>query len=187
MKNVDVPMWDKGDSTDSYSKGGGSMFSDFESLSDKIPMIEEVYEKVLGRKPSSREISLYKYSVLKREEIINKLLNSEEHKEIVEKGRTYPELEERERLAMSNILKLKHGIDDMKKEHDELKNILNEKNKIIESLREEKTAPYINGELPTDRYNTYYNTAEGVSAENSVLKKESFLDKLYKFLKSLSN
>ena len=139
MKNVDVPMWDKGDSTDSYSKGGGSMFSDFESLSDKIPMVEEVYEKVLGRKPSSRELSLYKYSVLKREEITKKLLNSDEHKEIVEKGRTYPELEERERLAMSNILKLKHGIDDMKEEHDELKNILNEKQAVTIAERVKET------------------------------------------------
>lgn len=183
MKNVDVPIWDKGDSTDSYSKGGGSMFSDFESLSEKIPMIEEVYERVLGRKPSSRELSLYKYSVLKREEITRKLLNSDEHKEIIGKGRSYPELEERERLAMSNILKLKHGIEDMKEEHDQLKGILVEKNKIIEGLREEKSAPYINGELPTGRYNTYYNTTE-----NSIsFKKETFLDKLYKFLKSLSN
>ena len=185
MKNVDVPMWDKGDSTDSYSKGGGSMFSDFESLSDKIPMIEEVYEKVLGRKPSSRELSLYKYSVLKRDEITRKLLNSEEHKEIVEKGRAYSELEERERLAKSNILKLKHGIEDMVVEHDELKNILDEKNKIIEKLREEKTAPYINGEIPQDKYNTYYNSTEDISKEYTTLKKENFIDKLYNFLKSI--
>ena len=183
MKNVDVPMWDKGDSTDSYSKGGGSMFSDFESLSDKVPMIEEVYQKVLGRKPSSRELSLYKYSVLKRDEITKKLLNSDEHKEIVQKGRGYSELEEREKLAMSNILKLKHGIEDMKEEQDQLKNILNEKNKIIEGLREEKTAPYINEELPTDRYNIYYNTTDNKIS----FKNESFLDKLYNFLKSLSN
>ena len=185
MKNVDVPMWDKGDSTDSYSKGGGSMFSDFESLSDKIPMIEEVYEKVLGRKPSSRELSLYKYSVLKRDEITRKLLNSEEHKEIVEKGRAYSELEERERLAKSNILKLKHGIEDMVVEHDELKNILEEKNKIIEKLREEKTAPYISGEIPQDRYNTYYNSTEGINKGYAPFKKENFIDKLYIFLKSL--
>jgi len=185
MKNVDVPMWDKGDSTDSYSKGGGSMLSGFESLSDKIPMIEEVYEKVLGRKPSSRELSFYKYSVLKRDEITKKLLNSEEHKEIVEKGRSYPEFEKRERLAKSNILKLKHGIEDMGEELDELRNMLGEKNKIIEDLREEKIAPYISGEIPQDRYNTYYNSTEGISKGYSPFKKESFIDKLYKFLKSL--
>jgi len=185
MKNVDVPMWDKGDSTDSYSKGGSSMFSDFESLSDKVPMIEEVYEKVLGRKPSSRELSMYKYSVLKRDEISKKLLNSEEHKEIIEKGRSYSVLEENERLAKSNILKLKHGIEDMRKEHDELRNILNEKNKTIEQLREEKSAPYISGGIPQNRYNTYYNSTEDINKSNTSFKKESFLDKLYKFLKSL--
>lgn len=185
MKNVDVPMWDKGDSTDSYSKGGGSMFSNFESLSDKVPMIEEVYEKVLGRKPSSRELSLYKYSVLKRDEITRKLLNSEEHKEVIEKGRNYSVLEENEKLAKSSILKLRHGIEDMKEEHEELRNILSEKNKTIEQLREEKSAPYISGEILQNRYNTYYNLPEDINKSNVSFKKESFLDKLYKFLKTL--
>ena len=185
MKDVDVPMWDKGDSTDSYSQGGGSMISNLASLSDKIPMIEEVYEKVLGRKPSSRELSLYKYSVLKRDEITKKLLNSEEHKEIVEKGRAYSQLEERERLAKSSILKLKHSIEDMVVEHDELKNMLSEKNKIIEKLREEKIAPYISGEIPQDKYNTYYNSSESINKGYAQFKKDNFVDKLYKFLKSL--
>ena len=70
MKNVDVPLWDKGDSTDSFSKGGGSMFPNFDTDEDKNPIIEKIFESVLNRKPTSRELSYYKYSVLNKEDII---------------------------------------------------------------------------------------------------------------------
>lgn len=185
MKNVDVPLWDKGDSTDSYSKGGGSIFFDLDALSEKIKMIEEVYEKVLGRKPSNRELAQYKYSILKKEEITKRLLNSEEHKEVISKGRNYSELEKREKLAKSTILKLKHGIRDMITEHDSLKNILEEKNKTIDNLRREKTPPYITEVVSQTKYNTYYNTTEENQNEQYLFKKKSFIDKLYTFLKSL--
>jgi len=181
MKNVDVPLWDKGDSTDSFSKGGGSMFPDFDMEEDKSPIIEKIFDTVLYRKPTSRELSYYKYSVLKKEAIINKLLNSQEHKDLISKGREYPILEENERIAKSTILKLKHNIEDISEEHEELRELLTEKNKIIESLREEKTAPFISGETPNDKYNVYYNSQEDITETP----RKTFLDKLADFIKKL--
>ncbi|MDD4382396.1 MAG: hypothetical protein PHE21_03600 [Candidatus Dojkabacteria bacterium] len=181
MKNVDVPLWDKGDSTDSFSKGGSSMFPDFDTDEDKSPIIEKIFDMVLSRKPTSRELSYYRYSVLKKESIINKLLNSQEHKELVSKGREYPILEENERIAKSTILKLKHNIEDISQEHEDLRELLIEKNKMIESLREEKTAPFISGETPNDKYNVYYNSEEDVIKAP----KRTFLDKLADFIKKL--
>ncbi|MBU1120235.1 hypothetical protein KKA50_03520 [Patescibacteria group bacterium] len=56
MQNADVPMWDKGDKTDDYAKGGGGfpMFGMNSEKGEKSSAIEEVYELVLGRKPTSR-------------------------------------------------------------------------------------------------------------------------------------
>jgi hypothetical protein len=185
MKKVDVPLWDKGDSTDSYSKGGSSMFSDFDMDVDKNPVIERIFELVLKRKPTSRELSYYKYSVLSKEDIIKKLLNTEEHKDLISKGREYPQLEENERIARSTVLKLKHSIEDVKQEHEDLTELLSEKNKLIDSLREEKNVPFISGKLPDNKYNVYYNSDEIENNERYIPKKD-FLDKLADFIKKLS-
>lgn len=185
MKNVDVPLWDKGDSTDSFSKGGGSMFPNFDTDEDKNPIIEKIFESVLNRKPTSRELSYYKYSVLNKEDIIKKLLNTEEHKDLISKGREFPQLEENERIAKSTILKLKHNIEDIRQEHEDLVELLSEKNKLIDSLREEKNVPFVSGELPNNKYNVYYNS-DDIGKKDTYIPKKGFLDKLADFIKKLS-
>jgi formiminotetrahydrofolate cyclodeaminase len=191
MNNADVPMWDKGDKTDDFATGGGS-FASFggASATDRIPMIEEAYELVLKRKPTSREISYYKYSTMKKEEIIKKLLNDKEHTQLLEKGRDYPNLEESQKLSASTVLKLKHGIKDQESEFEELKKLLSEKNKIIEELRSLKEEPYVSDKTFLEHRNTYYDTMRSayttVDERIENIKKLSWLDKLFNFLMSLS-
>lgn len=189
MRNADVPMWDKGDNTDDYAKGGGG-FSIFGTDNRKIEnasAIESVYETVLGRKPTSKELSYYRYSNPKPEEILKKLLISEEHKELVNKGREFPLLEERERLDQSTILKLKHSIEDQQGEVSEMKSMLDEKNKEIMSLREEKNIPFVTQSFLEGKGNAYY--SGGTENEPVTSYKEtslSWLDKISYFIQKLS-
>ena len=188
MQDADVPIWDKGDRTDDYVKSGGSSFSlfDTEEKGGKVVDIEEIYELVLGRKPTSRELSYYRYSVSKKEDILKKLIKSEEHKEIVKKGREYPALEERARMDQSTILKLRHNIEDQQEEFNEMKSMLNEKNKEIDVLREEKRIPYVTQSFLEGKGTVYYG---GTDSENSKPEKktsDSWIDRLFYFIQKLT-
>ncbi len=168
---------------------------------DRIPMIEEVFELVLNRKPSSRELSFYKYGVQDREEIIEKLLKDKEHKEALEKSKEVPELEENVKQAEHKVLQLKQQIEDTEEEIKQTRNLLDEKNKEIAILRREKNDPYnfthsdalkyIKGLSENSRTNINTSTQESdqethftsVSASTPI-KKRSFLDKVYDLIKS---
>ena len=177
MKNVDVPMWDKGDDTDDFSKGGATSQLSFEPSVVKVPAIKEIFELVLGREPSSREMSYYKYSTLKKEQIVKKLLEGEEHKNILEKVKKFPELKEENKQYLSTILKLKSALDDKENEFLELRRLLVEKNNSIEHLRENKSIPFLTNEKILQENNQHYS----VSREGGVEKKkqEGFLDRLF--------
>lgn len=156
MKNVDVPMWDKGDSTDDYAKGGGSHSStmyNIPSNEDKEKELKEIFFLVLGREPSSRELSYYKYSIIKKGEIVKSLLSSDEHKETISRGIKYPELEKMNKLSENSILKLRTVLDDKSKELEEMQKLLNEKNNEIKKLREKQNVPYVTDKELLDKQN----------------------------------
>lgn len=187
MRNADVPMWDKGDATDNYSKGGTSSFNfDSDSSSKKSSLVKEIYLLVFGREPSSREMSYYKYSAMTKEEIIQKLLDSDEHKAMVEKAREHPSLVEKSKLLESSILKLKSYIQDRVQEFQDLHRLLAEKNATIESLRMTKDQPYITDkkllEVSVSNYSVGSNISYDAPERRTTLNHESFWDRLLKLI-----
>lgn len=182
MKNVDVPMWDKGDSTDSYAKGGPkNAFSFGSDNEDNSEEIKKIYLLVLGREPSSRELSFYKYSVFNEEKLIKKLLDSDEHKKIIEKALEHPSLVEKSKLAENSILKLRTFIEDRNEEFSTLQRLLEEKNSIINDLRESKESPYLTDRRIVDQGGAHY----GVSRDDftprdveSDSKRETLLERI---------
>jgi hypothetical protein len=172
------------------------------SPKDRIPMIKEVFELVLGREPSSRELSFYKYGTQNKEEIIEKLLNDDEHKELVEKASKVPKLEDKVKGTEHKVVQLTQQIKDMNEESKQIKNLLDEKNREIALLRREKQDPYnfthsdalryIKGLTENDR--TRVDTESSNSNSNSdrhftsVIgtqepQRKSFLDKVYDLIK----
>lgn len=138
------------DTTDEFSKGGSS--SSFGSVqTERVPMIEEVFEEVLGRKPSSRELAYYKYGVLKEEAIRKKLTKSEEHKKIIEKANLLPGIESDLKNTKVSERKLQQKLEDVSSEIFESQKLLNERNILIKELRERVSNPY---DFPTlsERY-----------------------------------
>ncbi|KUK77058.1 MAG: coiled-coil [candidate division WS6 bacterium 34_10] len=172
------------------------------SPKDRIPMIKEVFELVLGREPSSRELSFYKYGTQDREEIIEKLLNDDEHKKLVEKAGKVPKLEDKVKGTEHKVVKLTQQIKDMEEESKQIKNLLDEKNREIAILRREKQDPYnfthsdalryIKGLTENDRTRVDTETSQSpsngerhftsVSATQEPQRK-NFLDKVYDLIK----
>jgi TolA-binding protein len=168
---------------------------------ERIPMIEEVFELVLNREPSSRELSFYKYGVQDREEIIEKLLDDKEHQEALEKSKQVPKLEDKVKQAEHKVVQLKQQVEDNQEEIKQTRNLLEEKNKEITILRREKNDPYnfthadalkyIKGLTENSRTNVNTATQESVqdthfttvTASNRI-KKRSFLDKVYDLIKA---
>ncbi len=187
MQDADVPLWDKGDNTDNYAKGGVNSFSlfDYDEKESKNEEIEKVYELVLGRKPTSREIAYYRYSTVKKGDVVNKLLKSDEHKRIIEKGHKYPDIENQEKLAQSNILKLRHSIEDQNGEMEEMRSMLEQKNREIAVLREEKRIPFVTQSFLEGKGTVYYTNTKD-STERKELVNNTWLDKIADFIKKLS-
>lgn len=179
MKDIDVPLWDKGDDTDSFSKGGASAspISMRKPSVKKSPLVKKIYKQILGREPSSREMAYYKYSLAKKEDIIKKLLEGEEHEEILERAKKYPELEETNSKLKSKVLKLKSKIEDNEEEFKQLKNLLKEKNTTIKELRETKEIPpYLDGGV-LEEDGVHYSVSRAPMKE-VIKREETFWDRL---------
>ncbi|MDD2577797.1 MAG: hypothetical protein PHP96_00205 [Candidatus Dojkabacteria bacterium] len=180
MKNVDVPMWDKGDDTDDFSKGGGSSsLGNIGVLKSKDPGTGKLFKLILGREPSSREAAFYKYSSLKKEEIIEKLLKGEEHKNILEKAKKFPELVKENKKSESSLLKLKSLIQDKEKEFIELEKLLQEKSEIIEELRKEKESPFLKDRKLIEEADKQFRVFTTGYSKEKQKKPETLLDRLH--------
>lgn len=138
------------DITDEFSSGGSSP-PKTSSISKRTPMIEKIFEEVLGRRPSSRELAYYRYGVLKEEDIRKKLLKSDEHKKIIEDAGKLPNLEEELKSVRVSERKLVQRIEDINGESVELRKLLEYKDSLIERLRLKISNPY---DLPssTEKY-----------------------------------
>lgn len=160
MKNVDVPLWDKGDNTDNYTKGGGRANSmSFDGMIEADKNVLYAFRLVLGRKPSTREIAYYRISRMEKNDILLKLISGTEHKELVKNAKKFPELSKENSQLKSNILKLKSEYESRVKEYEDLNKLLKEKNNTITELRNTKSKPFITDEkvrLESANYNSKY-------------------------------
>ena len=128
------------DISDDFSKGGTS--SRPNSQIERVPMIEEIFQEVLGRKPSSREMAYYKYGVMKEDAIRTKLVKSEEHKQLLEKAQLLPGIESDLNHTKVSERKLQQKLEDVNEEMLQSQKLLDERNILIKELREKVSNPY---------------------------------------------
>jgi hypothetical protein len=186
MQDAVAPLWDKGDNTDNYIKGGGSGIYLFgmDQKESQNEDVEAIYDLVLGRKPTSREFAYYRYSTVKRDDILKKLVKGQEHKDIIDKGRKYGDLEIQIRLEQSTILKLRQSLEDRVQEIKEMKSLLDQKNKEIAVLREQKRIPFVTQTFLEGKGSIHYTNVRENEKQNS-LSTSSWIDKLAEFIKRL--
>lgn len=129
------------DSNDDFSSGPKR--SSLRPLNpNRIASLEDVFMQVVGRKPSSRELAYYKYSNLSDDDIRSKLLDSDEHKKILDKASKLNGVKDQLSDSQLNEKKLKQSVDDLNRQIEEVRNLFAEKNHIIEELRDELKNPY---------------------------------------------
>lgn len=163
------------DTTDEFSKGGSSSSFGI-SQSERVPMIEEIFQEVLGRKPSSRELAYYKYGVMKEDDIRKKLIKSDEHNELIQKALSLPGIESELKSTKVSEKKLQQKLIDLNEETVESQKLLDERNILIKELREKVSNPY---DFPTlsERYAEGFDMYERDRKLEPVIKgRKSFKD-----------
>jgi septal ring factor EnvC (AmiA/AmiB activator) len=168
---------------------------------ERIPMIKEVFELVLKREPTSRELSFYKYGIQEREEIIEKLLEDKEHEDNLKNSKKVPKLEDKVKEAEHKVVQLTQQIKDLEEESKQIRDLLDEKNKEIAILRREKNDPYnfthadalkyIKGLNESNQSNVSSQSQQSpsdthfssINASESTRKK-TFLDKVYELIRN---
>jgi len=168
------------DKSDDFSRGGSSSLGSIST--DRVPMIEKVFNEVLGRKPTSREIAYYKYGVLKEEGIREKLIKSKEHQEIIDKASKLPGTEEELKAVRISERKLSQIVSDLNEEMSQSESLLREKNVLIQELREKVNNPY---DFPsqTEKYEEGFDVNTR-SERLPVIKRKSFKEKLVDFIET---
>lgn len=174
MKNEEVPLWDKGDDTDNFAKGGGRSARgvSLEGVLKADKDIEKAFKVVLGRKPSTREGAYYRISRMKWEDIVLKLVSGEEHKELIKNAKKYPKILEENKQQKGTILKLKSEHESRVKEYEDLNQLLKEKNKTIKELRETKDKPFITNPKIMEESTTYHSKYKQRTETNQGLDNE---------------
>lgn len=109
---------------------------------EREEMIKKVYQYVLGRDATVRDINYYKYSTLGEKDIAKQLLDSQEHKDILNNAREYIDLKSNFDKTEDKNKKMETQIKDQIEEFKKLLQLLNEKNKYIEQLRRQLNNPY---------------------------------------------
>lgn len=109
---------------------------------EREEMIKKVYQYVLGREATVRDINYYKYSTLEEKDIAKQLLDSQEHKDILNNAREYIDLKSNFDKTEDKNRKMEIQIKDQIEEFKKLLQLLNEKNKYIEQLRRQLNNPY---------------------------------------------
>ena len=172
------------DKNDDYSSGGGrSPLRDFPS--DRVPMIENIFQEVLGRKPSSRELSYYKYGAMSEDDIRIKLLTSDEHKKVLEDASKLSGVDDQLKNVQLNEKKLTQKIEDLENQIAEVHILLSEKNSIISELREQVENPY-NLEERIERYEEGFDVYTTPKVEpQDIPKQKSFKEMLREFFNIL--
>ena len=171
-----------------------SPYSDIrQTLKEREIFISKNFSDILGREPSSREMSYYKYGEMEEVEIQNELISGDEHKKLVEDAKESKSLKNKINELEGNIEKLKDLIDGKAKEYRELSVLLNQKNEEIKRLREteqniynqnmEMRANNVEEILPGYSFEYVHPSGQVEPRRISLKKEEDIFDRIRKFLK----
>lgn len=115
--------------------GGGGM-----SREDRTKMIKKSYKEVLGREAQTRDINYYKYGTQNEDQVKNQLMKSDEHKEVIKKGRKFDEISSELEETKTKLKAAESKINDSQQEVNTLKTFLDQKNAEITRLRASNTS-----------------------------------------------
>ena len=171
-----------------------SPYSDIrKTLKDREILIIKTFEDILGREPSSRELSYYKYGEMEEDVIIGEILNGDDHKKILKDAKEKLKLERKVKVLEADKEKMENLINDKAIEYRELGKLLQTKNEEIKKLRETEKNIYNqdlivkhdSAEKILSEYSFEYDqkNKEPVPTRVSVKQNPDIFDKIRKILK----
>ncbi|MBN1374297.1 hypothetical protein JW962_03125 [Candidatus Dojkabacteria bacterium] len=158
------------------------------TMDEKVDVIKKMYLEVLGREAETKDINYHKYGIVDEDTMRRKLTQTNEHNDLVQKGREFQKIKELydSTLAKNKMYeaKIRDHIDEFKK----LQEMLDEKNRYIQGLRITPTTTVLQdttqAEVPTVM--TSQATID-TSNHPSSIKNESLIQGIIDFIKSLFN
>jgi N-acetylmuramoyl-L-alanine amidase len=164
---------------------GGNQFMDREKRKE---MIEKTYERILGKKPNQNDLNNYLNKGVTDAELTQKLLESEDHAELIKAKEELDNIKKQQGEAESKIARLQATLRDMQDMITQLNRLLAHKNSAINQM--EQTFAQQKG-LPSQVYSSIQSkqahTAGTPKTASSVKLQASFAEKLYrKFAKRFS-
>jgi len=115
-----------------------SPYSDIrQNLKEREKFIVKIFEIILGREPSSRELSYYKYGEMDKKGMKEELLGGDEHRKIVQDAKENIKLRRKIEILENGKERLENLINDKAVEYRELIRLLRNKNEEIKKLREQ--------------------------------------------------
>lgn len=105
------------------------------SEEDRRNAITSAFALVLGKIPSDRDYSYYRFSTLIEDALIKSLLNLPEHKKLVEKAKEHASLKQSVSDLDLQVKQLDSSMQSMKQELATMQDLLVEKNRYIQQMR----------------------------------------------------
>lgn len=157
-------------SIDSSSNSGKKM-----TREERKEMINKYYKKAFGQEPETGDLNYFLNIGISEEQLLKRILESEEHKEQVESAIKYKEIKSKHDKISNELNSLKNNLEDQKKILDKLNNLLDQKNKYLSKLQQRV-------QILLSRVEEYRNSQGEV--REKVDYKQNTIERIFSFLAS---
>jgi len=123
-------------------------------------VITTVFKLVLGKDPSDRDFSYYRFSTLTEDSLIKSLLNLPEHKKLVEKAQEHTSLKQSVNDLDLQVKQLSTSMQGMKQELVTMQDLLVEKNRYIQQIRGTPDLPQATPAQPVNTHRPHSEVSE---------------------------
>lgn len=173
----------------SYNSGGMSGFDSdfgpsqpaggFMSRDDRKKMVNEMYNKILGREPTQNDLNYFLNIGISEQDLLKKMVDSQEHADLVMSRQEVIKAKEELNEHSTELLQLRASTEDQKVIIRNLHALIAQKNQAIAHLQQQ-----------LGMMQNYQNAQQSVSISNTTPEtkhnyKGTFLDKLFKAFSDL--
>lgn len=169
-----------------YSTYPGAKPTTAQEPKDAKKMIKDQYQQILGRKVSDQDLNYFANLRLTEEQMIKRLIDSQEHADIVSESQKYKKINPKYEKLKMEASELRVQVNDKEKIIGQQNDLIAQKNRTIEQLQQVQSQ-----EPSTAHFNSPEETQPGLRAapeqsyQELVPQKKSFIDKILRKLNDI--
>ena len=178
--NFQMPSYNSGEMSGFDSDFGPSQpTGGFMSRDDRKKMVNEMYNKILGREPTQNDLNYFLNIGISEQDLLKKMVDSQEHADLVMSRQEVIKAKEELNEHSTELLQLRASTEDQKIIIRNLHALIAQKNQAIAHLQQQ-----------LGMMQNYQNAQQSVSISNTTSEtkhnyKGTFLDKLFKAFSDL--